>query len=117
MLKDAYSIQSAPDHLRPFIRRFMVANHQSKISETVYPKPTGYSYLNWVIQGHWQAEYSGHFSSEKSPVFFAGQIRDKNITVTQTGVFKHIAVEFSALGFYQLTGIRGIDCRNPCVST
>lgn len=111
--KDAYVTEQVPSRLRPYIRRFMVVNHKTSISETVHPKPTGYSYLNWVIQGHWQAEYgSTIFSSKKHPVFFTGQIRDEAIVVTQAECFQHIVTEFTALGFYQITGIKGIDCRN-----
>ena len=112
MHKGAYVAQPVPVDLRPFIRRFMVANNQTTISETVCPQSTGYSYLNWVIQGHWQAHYSDYFSSKNTPIFFSGQIKGEDIEVTHTGVFQHIVTEFTALGFYQLTGIKGVDCRN-----
>lgn len=111
MYKNAYSIKPVPERLRSFVRRFLVVNHQSDIYEIVQPKPTGYSYLNWIIDGIWQVKSEG-FSSTKSPIFFAGQIKDEDITCIHSGSFKHIAIEFTAFGFYQLTGIKGIDCLN-----
>lgn len=113
--KDAYKAQPVNTHLQPFIQRYMVANHQTKINETLHPKPTGYSYLNWVVRGHWQADFGGQFSSEKSPIFLTGQIVNQDVTVIQTGFFQHIVAEFTAPGFYQLTGIKGIDCRNRVI--
>jgi AraC-like DNA-binding protein len=110
--KDAYVPKLAPEKLRPYIRRFMIVDHQENTTETIHPKPTGYNYLNWLVKGHWQAEFSETFSSKAAPIFFAGQIKNENITVTQTGFFKHIVAEFTALGFYQLTGIKGIACTN-----
>ena len=111
MYKNAYSIKPVIELLKPFVRRFMVVNHQSSINEIIHPKPTGYSYLNWIIDGVWQLK-SGEFCSMKTPIFFAGQIKDEDIVITHTGSFKHIATEFTALGFYKLTGIKGIDCLN-----
>lgn len=107
MDKNFYTPHDVVESLKPYIRRIMVADCRQPIHEAISPKPTGYNYLNWQLDGRWVADFGTTYDSDDYPLFFAGQIDGQDITVTESGCFRHVVVEFSAFGLYQLTGMQG----------
>ena len=112
---NSYQLVEPNVALRPFIRRFMVADSDQCLNETVYPKPTGYNYLHWIIRGEWRGIIDDDARNFADKLFITGQIKDADISVTHYGRFQHIVAEFTALGFYQMTGLYADQFINKAV--
>jgi AraC-like DNA-binding protein len=99
----------APERLRPFVRRYLYANHQFEGPVIIRPKPTGYIYFsnrfgsvdtNFVV-------VDGHKFPLDSRWHFAGQIIDHDITVHHSQRHEVIYCELSATALHRLFDIPG----------
>jgi len=94
----------------------MVSDFAHPVDFTIHPKATGYNYLNWIISGSWQGSIGITSEPDGNPLLLTGNIRDREISVNQSGRFRHIVTEFTALGLYQLTGVAGESLVDLAVS-
>ena len=111
MPQNIYKIFEPSYELKPFVRRFMLADCRTDSKLSIKPKPTGYQYIGWVL-GH---ELSAVVDNIPNKIAYgdfhlSGQIEHQDITFNYHGKFIHILAEFTALGLYQLTKICGDQC-------
>ena len=107
MDQNIYREHKVDSSLRPYVRRLMVGDSPHHVEFTIRPKPTGYTYLNWVVRGVCHLKFGDTLRTDDSPIFFSGQLQHHDINVDYRGQVGHVACEFTALGFYQLTGMPG----------
>ncbi len=91
--------------LRPFVRRFMVADCEDELDVRVRPVPTGYCYLGWIMDGRVSADIDGvrtEFGDRVAHI--SGQIHCQDIEVRYQGRLMHVLVEMTATGLFALLG-------------
>jgi hypothetical protein len=99
----------APEHLRPFVRRYLYVNRQLETPLIVRPKPTGYIYFVNRF-GEIGADFvvvDGQRSPLDSHWHFAGQIVDHDITVHLSERHEVLYCELSATALHRLFGVPG----------
>lgn len=102
-------IMRAPEHPRPFVRRYMYANRQLEEPLIIRPKPTGYTYfvnrfgsINTDV-----VVVDGQKTPLDSRWYFAGQIIDHDITVHRSQRHDVIYCELSATALHRLFHVPG----------
>lgn len=111
MPQNIYKIFEPRHELKPFIRRFMLADCKTDLKMSIKPKPTGYQYIGWVLGHELSASVNEvHQKITYGDFHLSGQIEHQDITFNYHGVFIHVLAEFTALGLYQLTKICGDQC-------
>lgn len=89
--------------LRPYVRRFMIADCADPVDVVTRPGPTGYNYLSWHFSGSMTANIDGVVTEvPKDILFIAGQIRFQDIEIRSSGHFGHVVAKFQPAGLYEL---------------
>lgn len=98
-----------PEHLRPFLRRYLYAAHRIDGPIDIRPKPTGYIYFANVMEQDAgdHVVVDGRHGSLHSRWHFAGQIVDHDIVVHLERGDRVIFCEFTATGLHRLFGLPG----------
>ena len=106
---NTYKIAEPIAELKPYIRRFLVADCKENINQTIYPAPTGYNYIGWIFDGAGDVKVNNQtiVLTQRNKLHVAGQIQYHEIEIHHSGMLGHILAECTATGFYELTGISG----------
>ncbi|HEY7552952.1 MAG TPA: helix-turn-helix domain-containing protein [Hyphomicrobiaceae bacterium] len=102
-------IVPAPEHLRPFVRRYMYANRRLESELAVRPKPTGYTYFANCFGDlpAYHVVVDGQAFPQSSRWHLPGQIVDHDIVVHHPDRHQMLYCELSATGLYRLFGVPG----------
>jgi AraC-like DNA-binding protein len=99
----------APEHLRPFVRRYMYANRSLEEPLIIRPKPTGYTYFANRF-GSIDTDFvvvDGQKIPLDSRWYIAGQIIDHDITVHRSERHEVLYCELSATALHRLFHVPG----------
>lgn len=118
MQPEVYKIVACPERLRRYVRRFMIADCQDSVDFTSPAKPTGYLYLGWIFGGNVSSIVDDRFmyrNTKAESFHISGQIQTHEIDLKYEGKYGHVMAEFTALGFFELTGMFASDLTGICV--
>jgi AraC-like DNA-binding protein len=109
MERGDFEIVAPPEHLRPFVRRYLYANRRLQAGVTFHAKPTGYAYLSNFFG---QSAGDHHVMNGKRfdralRWFFFGQITDHEVIFHHAQSLELIVCELTATGHHRLFGISG----------
>jgi AraC-like DNA-binding protein len=109
MERGDFEIIPPPEHLRPFVRRYLYANRLLQTGVTFHAKPTGYTYIsNFFGQyGGDRGVVNGRAFERTSRFFFFGQITDHEVSFLHAQSLQIIACELTATAHERLLGIAG----------
>lgn len=103
-----YEVHPVRADLRPFVRRFLIADTTIRGSLRVRPAPTGYNYLSWYRGERLRTIVDGVSRDVVEAFQLAGQIQRQSIEVIHDGPrIGHILTEFTATGLARLLHVPG----------
>jgi AraC-like DNA-binding protein len=109
---DIFQPLDVPENIRPYVRRALVADTETAVDMTVDVYATGYHYLGWIWRGRWMGDVNGKTSFDSDsdgPLIISGQIKKNAVSVRMQREIGQIFLECTALGHFQMLGIRGLD--------
>jgi AraC-like DNA-binding protein len=109
MERGDFEIIPPPEHLRPFVRRYLYANRLLQAGVTFHAKPTGYTYLSNFFgrYGGDRGMMDGRPFERTSRFFFFGQITNHDVSFYHAQSLQLIACELTATAHERLLGIAG----------
>ena len=104
-----FSIVVPCKQLRRVVRRFLILHYDEPELSTFNAAITGYNLIGWLYAGRATGWFNGHkLPWIDAPTLHAdGVLYDEDVHVMFEGPFGQIFIEFTATGFYELTGISG----------
>jgi len=111
-----YRTYPAPKALRPFVRRFLLAEAPLGAGLALRPYPTGCCYLGHVFRGPGTGETLG-MQPPRSGLHLTGQVERPGAPIRRQGPFGHLMAELAPSALYRLFHIeaapiagRSVDC-------
>jgi len=118
MQPEVYEAIPCPEGLRRYIRRYMIAECTESVDFAARAKPTGYLYLGWIFDGAISSVVDDQFmyrNRDQESFHISGQIQSHEIDLKYEGKCGHVLAEFTALGFFELTGMPAVDFTGKCL--
>jgi AraC-like DNA-binding protein len=109
MERGDFEIIPPPEHLRPFVRRYLYANRLLQSGATFHAKPTGYAYVSNFFgrYGGDRGTIDGRAFQRRSRFFVFGQITDHEVCFHHAQSLQLIVCEMTATAHHRLLGISG----------